>query len=219
LAVLKARLEEQGLEVEVVRLESALTPDVGLLPMSPGSACIVDACYPAAAAHSLAAAVLARCPEGPVLVLLEEVTDGAAFPLLRIGVKGIVSYAEASRQLLPALRALAGGGCWVPRSAIARFLDDMLATAAPALPRGPHPLSRRERAVLAWLQQNFSNKEIGDRLNISERTVKFHVSSLLAKFSVQRRAELILSSLRPERPPAWPREHEARLAQVSPPGQ
>ena len=48
--------------------------------------------------------------------------------------------------------------------------------------------------MLASLLQSLSNKEIGDKLNISERTVKFHVSNLLAKFSVQRRADLILHS-------------------------
>ena len=48
--------------------------------------------------------------------------------------------------------------------------------------------------VLEPLLQNLSNKEIAGKLNISERTVKFHVSNLLAKFSVQRRADLILHS-------------------------
>jgi DNA-binding CsgD family transcriptional regulator len=58
-------------------------------------------------------------------------------------------------------------------------------------------LSRREQDVLEALLQNMSNKEIATRLNISERTVKFHVSNLLAKFSVQRRSDLILQSLQP----------------------
>jgi len=42
------------------------------------------------------------------------------------------------------------------------------------------------------LLENLANKEIGDKLHISERTVKFHVSSLLEKFSVRRRTDLIL---------------------------
>ncbi|HXU20708.1 MAG TPA: helix-turn-helix transcriptional regulator, partial [Verrucomicrobiae bacterium] len=42
------------------------------------------------------------------------------------------------------------------------------------------------------LLENLANKEVADRLHISERTVKFHVSNLLAKFGVRRRADLIL---------------------------
>jgi DNA-binding NarL/FixJ family response regulator len=53
-------------------------------------------------------------------------------------------------------------------------------------------LSRREQEVLGSLLENLSNKEIGNKLNITERTVKFHVSNLLSKFGVRRRADLIL---------------------------
>ena len=52
-------------------------------------------------------------------------------------------------------------------------------------------LSVREREVLELVVRNLSNKEIGVRLNISERTVKFHVSGLLAKFNVQDRIGLM----------------------------
>jgi len=53
-------------------------------------------------------------------------------------------------------------------------------------------LSRREQEVLDSLLENLSNKEIASKLNIAERTVKFHVSNLLSKFGVRRRADLIL---------------------------
>jgi len=53
-------------------------------------------------------------------------------------------------------------------------------------------LSTRETQVLDRLLENLSNKEIAAKLNISERTVKFHVSNVLTKFGVGRRADLIL---------------------------
>lgn len=55
----------------------------------------------------------------------------------------------------------------------------------------PVRLSRREEEVLRGVLQNLSNKEIAARLFLSERTVKFHVSSLLAKFRVQGRVGLM----------------------------
>jgi DNA-binding CsgD family transcriptional regulator len=61
-------------------------------------------------------------------------------------------------------------------------------------------LSRREKEVHDLLMENLSNKEIAARLAMSERTVKFHVSNLLSKHRVKRRADLILLSFSESRP-------------------
>ncbi len=82
---------------------------------------------------------------------------------------------------------------WVPRELLTRFVESIL----PEL-RGCKSLdcevdiSRREHEVLDLLLENLANKEIASRLFVSERTVKFHVSNLLSKFGVQRRADLIV---------------------------
>jgi DNA-binding NarL/FixJ family response regulator len=55
-------------------------------------------------------------------------------------------------------------------------------------------LTSRQREVLRWILQRLSNKEIATRLNLAERTIKFHVSSLLAKFNVSDRYSLIRCS-------------------------
>lgn len=55
-------------------------------------------------------------------------------------------------------------------------------------------LSFRQDQVLAGITQNLSNKEIANKLNISERTVKFHVSALLQKFDVRGRVDLMLEA-------------------------
>jgi len=57
-------------------------------------------------------------------------------------------------------------------------------------------LTRREEEVLAGLMNSLANKEIAANLNLSERTVKFHVSSLLAKFRVRGRMELVREASR-----------------------
>jgi len=188
-------LAQKGLAVEAMRLQYSLTPALSPLGAGSGSACIVDACFPPVATESLVLAVVSSSPGSRVLVLAEDLADALAFRLLRLGVKGLVAYANARKQLLPALAALAKGGCWVPRSALSRFLDSLLSEQAPRTVPGSIGLSHREQDVLDSLLQNLSNKEIGNKLNISERTVKFHVSNLLSKFSVQRRADLILKSM------------------------
>lgn len=60
----------------------------------------------------------------------------------------------------------------------------------------PVELSRREEEVLSGLMRSMANKEIAAALHLSERTVKFHVSSLLAKFRVRGRMELVREATR-----------------------
>ncbi len=53
-------------------------------------------------------------------------------------------------------------------------------------------MSARQQEVRDFLLENLSNREIAERLHMSERTVKFHVSNLLSKFGFKRRADLIV---------------------------
>jgi DNA-binding CsgD family transcriptional regulator len=62
--------------------------------------------------------------------------------------------------------------------------------------KGQVELTRREEEVLAGIMRSFANKEIAASLNLSERTIKFHVSSLLAKFRVRGRMELVREATR-----------------------
>lgn len=187
-----------GITFEPVRLPRGQVTTAGSLVAEAGSVCVVDACFPLATTKSLISEILAGSPQVRVLAVVEELTGPVAFSLLRLGVKGILTYPEARSQLLPAIGAVARGGIWVPREILSSFLDGLLGSRPPlrTVPNAPG-LSRREQDVLEALLQNLSNKEIGLRLNISERTVKFHVSNLLSKFAVQRRADLILQSLQP----------------------
>jgi DNA-binding NarL/FixJ family response regulator len=128
-----------------------------------------------------------------LLVLLSKLEDALASPLLRLGVKGLVTYEQAPHELTRAARQVGAGMYWVPRELLTRFVESILPEV-----RGCRAvdceagISRRERDVLDLLLANLSNKEIAAKLFISERTVKFHVSNLLGKFGVQRRADLIV---------------------------
>ena len=71
-------------------------------------------------------------------------------------------------------------------------------------------LTRREDEVLGGIMRSLANKEIAADLNLSERTVKFHVSSLLAKFRVRGRLELVREASRHTNTSAAPATREAR---------
>ncbi|MGE5112093.1 MAG: LuxR C-terminal-related transcriptional regulator [Acidobacteriaceae bacterium] len=133
-------------------------------------------------------------PDAKFLVLAGEWTEKTAFPMLGLGVKGLITHDLIAQQLGLALEKVAGGGYWVPRTLLASFVDSVVARSRRVELARPDriEISRREKDIVDCLLSNLSNKEIASRLNISERTVKFHVSNLLSKFKVQRRADLIL---------------------------
>jgi DNA-binding NarL/FixJ family response regulator len=185
-----------GITFSPVRLLDAAAPTTPELT-TPGALVVLDACLPAGVTRSLIDRILCKEPTIRVVVVMEELSPQTAFPLLRLGVKGLLTYADGTEALRSALALVARGGMWVPRDLLSTFLDGIVGRKAGGASPAPGgmALSRREREVLDGLVENLSNKEIGTRLFISERTVKFHVSNLLAKFAVPRRGDLIVRSI------------------------
>jgi DNA-binding NarL/FixJ family response regulator len=95
-----------------------------------------------------------------------------------------------------AIEATAAGLCVLPREMLARLLDarkpqrDELA-AAP-----PEALSPRELEVLAMLAEGLNNKDIARHLDISDNTVKFHLSSIFGKLGAANRTEAVMVGMR-----------------------
>lgn len=125
----------------------------------------------------------------PVLLLtnnLEEASRLAAFP-----VWGILPLEASPEELSAAVHALAEG-LWAGSPALARSL---LGRQPAVLIEGGEevidPLTERERQVLQLAAEGLANKQIAASLNISENTVKFHLSSLYTKLGVTSRTEAV----------------------------
>jgi DNA-binding NarL/FixJ family response regulator len=187
-------LEDSGFQIVSKQLDSMLAPDLRSLEVPKASVYVVDAHAARQATGALLGNILDRFAAARLLVVGDKLKEADCYAMLRQGVKGILNYAEAREQLPRALPLVAAGGFWVPRTVLSRFVDSILTATQGRRLRSDSPaeLSRREQEVLNGLLENLANKEVADRLHISERTVKFHVSNLLAKFGVRRRADLIL---------------------------
>jgi DNA-binding NarL/FixJ family response regulator len=187
-------LVDSGFQIVGRLLESMLAPDLRNLEVPKAAVYVIDAHAAKQATGALLGNILDRQVGARLLVVGDKLKEADSYTLLRQGVKGILNYSEAREQLPRALPLVAAGGFWVPRTVLSRFVDSILTTSQGRRLRGDSPaeLSKREQEVLSGLLENLSNKEVADRLHISERTVKFHVSNLLAKFGVRRRADLIL---------------------------
>lgn len=187
-------LEPSGFQISSKQLDSMLAPDLRGLEVPRASVYVVDAHAARQSTGALLGNILDQCEAARVLVVGDKLKEAESYSLLRQGVKGILTYDEAREQLARALPQVASGGIWVPRKMLSQFVDSILSTSQGRRLRADSPteLSKREQEVLSGLLENLANKEVADRLHISERTVKFHVSNLLAKFGVRRRADLIL---------------------------
>ena len=175
------------------QLESTLAPDLRNLEPPKAQVYIVDAHAARQATGALLSNLIERFTDARLIVVGDQHQDSNSFSLLRLGVKGILTYEEAREQLIRALPLVANGGFWVPRQVLSGFVDSILTNQTRRLKSDSVAnLSRREQEVLDSLLENLSNKEIASKLNIAERAVKFHVSNLLNKFGVRRRADLIL---------------------------
>jgi len=180
---------------------------------TPASLVILD-CSDAEAAVEFVRILRIKQPNLPVLVLLPKLEGPQAYSLLRLGVKGLWAYSQAPRELARAARQVAGGGYWVPRELLGGFIESILPELYGSKSLAPEvEISRREREVLDLLLENLSNKEIAAKLFVAERTVKFHVSNLLSKFGVHRRADLIVMWMR--RANALPWQSREREQSVS----
>jgi len=116
---------------------------------------------------------------------------------IRAGAMGIVLKEHAAEVLIKAINKVHQGEVWLDRSMMGAVLDEM--TQAPEIdPEGARiaGLTDREREVIALIAEGLRNKQIGQRLFISETTVTHHLSSIFSKLDVSDRLELIIYAFR-----------------------
>jgi DNA-binding NarL/FixJ family response regulator len=113
------------------------------------------------------------------------------------GAMGVVLKEHAAEVLIKAIQKVHQGEVWLDRSLLGGVLDEMTkeADVDPEKARIAN-LTERERAVIALIAEGLKNKQIGQRLFISETTVTHHLSSIFSKLGVSDRLELIIYALR-----------------------
>jgi DNA-binding NarL/FixJ family response regulator len=129
-----------------------------------------------------------------VLVLTGSRDRDLMMRAVRLGVHGFLRKSADTAKVLAAVRSLLRGeGFFAAGSMAAGSTTGDVP--APHEPRGP-VLTERENQVLKLLAVGMSNREIGDRLVISEATVKFHVRNLRDKLEVRRRTQIVHTATR-----------------------
>lgn len=136
-------------------------------------------------------------PNSRVLVLTGVQNPDAHRRAIRRGAMGIVLKEHAADQLLKAITKVAEGEVWIERSLMGSMIQEFNKPALvdPEVAK-IESLTDREREVIALLGEGLKNKQVGERLFISETTVTHHLSSVFSKLEVSDRLELIIYAFR-----------------------
>jgi len=136
--------------------------------------------------------------EVSVLVLSTFNLDAAVFSALRAGASGFLLKDAAPRDLVAAIRAVAGGEAWLDPAVARTLIAEFAARPESSLPpvEDLRLLTPREREVLILMTNGLSNSEIAESLFVGGGTVKTHVSRILMKLGLRDRTQAVVWAYR-----------------------
>ncbi|MFF3612050.1 response regulator [Streptomyces sp. NPDC002580] len=170
----------------------ALRPDVAVL----------DVRLPDGDGISVCRELRSQMPELACLMLTSFDDEEALLDAIMAGASGYVLKQIKGSDLVSAVRTVASGQSMLDPATTARLMRSLRAepTDGPAVPAEIASLSPREREILSLIGDGLTNREIGQKLYLSEKTVKNHISRLLAKLGVHRRVQAAVLASHLEQP-------------------
>lgn len=169
---------ESGTVAEAIPQILALRPDVAIL----------DGRLPDGHGIEVCREVRAADPSIKGLILTSYDDDEAMFTAILAGAAGYVLKQIDETALVNGIRVIVNGHSLIEPAVAVRVIERMRSGAAPG-PSGLASLTTQESQILALITDGLTNRQIGERLFLAEKTVKNHVTNLLSKLGVQRRTQ------------------------------
>ncbi|MFE3292177.1 response regulator [Rhodococcus sp. NPDC059234] len=172
----------------VVGEASSVAEALTVVPAQPVDVAVLDVRLPDGNGVELCRELRSACPDLRCLMLTSYSDDEALVDAVMAGASGYLLKQILGTDLVAAIRTVAGGGSLIDGEATAAALDRIRTH------RGPggqvEDLTDQERVVLDLIGEGLTNREIGQRMHLAEKTVKNYVSRLFTKLGMQRRTQV-----------------------------
>lgn len=130
--------------------------------------------------------IMAAWPEARIIILTSFIDDEKVYPAIEAGAASYILKTATAEEIAAAIRKTAAGDSALDPQVTTKMMNRLTKKAQPEL---ADELTNREREVLMLIAQGKSNQEIADELFITLKTVKTHVSNILAKLEVEDRTQ------------------------------
>lgn len=171
-------IAEGGSGEDAVRIVDTMNPEILMLDLS----------MPAGGV-SVVRSILDRHPDQKVIVLTVSESSEDVMAALNFGARGYVLKGVGSEALLQVLRGVGQGETYLSPTLAARLLTELTNGKRHFEESRLSLMTEKERTILARLAEGLSNKHIAIELNLQEKTIKHHVTRILAKLNVRNRTE------------------------------
>jgi DNA-binding NarL/FixJ family response regulator len=178
-------------DLEVVGEASTVQQALGRVAATLPDLVVLDVRLPDGNGIDLCRSILSAHPEMRCIMLTAYDDDQASYAAVLAGASGYVLKDIRGQKLIESIRAVAAGRTLITRAVTDKVVDALTAQAqspSPSVPDAPE-LTLRERQVLGLIADGLTNRQIGERLELAEKTVKNYVSGLLAKLGMERRTQ------------------------------
>jgi DNA-binding NarL/FixJ family response regulator len=187
-------------DLEVVGEASGVAEALARAPQVDADVAVLDVRMPDGNGIELCRDLKSLLPDLNCLMLTSYADDDALFDAIMAGASGFVLKQVLGLDLITAIRTVGAGGSLLDPRTTAALMNRIRRERADQNPL--NQLSEQERAVFDLIGEGMTNRQIGERLFLAEKTIKNYVSHLLNKLGMQRRtqAAVLAAELRSRRP-------------------